>query len=172
MRAAFLNLCCSALPSPGPESSSEQLAPLERKLRCLEQEKLELSRKLQGMGAIRAWAGWVCPAAGQAPQHYGCPHTAEALQTPSDHRELEQLRKDTCTHEGSWGEGGGVLELGRALFPPPRAGWAWGRVAILPAQISQLRQNLSSRCVGVADQGSGLRRPQGLPEHPLPSVGT
>ena len=78
----------------------------------------------------------------------------------------------TCTHEGSWGEGGGVLELGRALFPPPRAGWAWGRVAILPAQISQLRQNLSSRCVGVADQGSGLRRPQGLPEHPLPSVGT
>ncbi|XP_070313712.1 serine/threonine-protein kinase MRCK gamma isoform X2 [Odocoileus virginianus] len=51
--------------SPGPESSSEQLAPLERKLRCLEQEKLELSRKLQ-----------------------------EALQTPSDHRELEQLRKE------------------------------------------------------------------------------
>ena len=91
------NLCCSALPSPGPESSSEQLAPLERKLRCLEQEKLELSRKLQGMGAIRAWAGWVCPAAGQAPQHYGCPHTAEALQTPSDHRELEQLRKEMQT---------------------------------------------------------------------------
>lgn len=55
------NLCCPALPSPGPESSSEQLAPLERKLRCLEQEKLELSRKLQGMGAIRARAGWVCP---------------------------------------------------------------------------------------------------------------
>lgn len=45
-------------------------------------------------------------------------------------------------------------------------------MAILPAQISQLRQNLSSRCVGVADQGSGLRRPQGLPEYPLPSVGT
>ena len=71
----FANLCCCALPSPSPESSSEQLAPLERKLRCLEQEKLELSRKLQGMGAIRARAGWVCPAAGQAPKHYGCPHT-------------------------------------------------------------------------------------------------
>uniref|UniRef100_A0A452F8X4 Serine/threonine-protein kinase MRCK gamma n=1 Tax=Capra hircus TaxID=9925 RepID=A0A452F8X4_CAPHI len=55
--------------SPSPESSSEQLAPLERKLRCLEQEKLELSRKLQ------------------APKHYGCPHTAE----------LEQLRKEVQT---------------------------------------------------------------------------
>ncbi|XP_057582725.1 serine/threonine-protein kinase MRCK gamma isoform X7 [Hippopotamus amphibius kiboko] len=33
--------------SPGPEGSSEQLAALERKLRCLEQEKVELSRKLQ-----------------------------------------------------------------------------------------------------------------------------
>uniref|UniRef100_G1PRX8 Serine/threonine-protein kinase MRCK gamma n=1 Tax=Myotis lucifugus TaxID=59463 RepID=G1PRX8_MYOLU len=55
--------------SPGPESSSEQLAALERKLRCLEQEKTELSRKLQ----------------------------AEALQVPSDHRELEQLRKEVQT---------------------------------------------------------------------------
>ncbi|KAB0404112.1 hypothetical protein E2I00_008865, partial [Balaenoptera physalus] len=54
--------------SLGPESSSEQLAALERKLRCLEQEKVELSRKLQ-----------------------------EALQTPSDHRELEQLRKEVQT---------------------------------------------------------------------------
>uniref|UniRef100_A0A8C9KZT6 non-specific serine/threonine protein kinase n=1 Tax=Panthera tigris altaica TaxID=74533 RepID=A0A8C9KZT6_PANTA len=36
--------------SPGPESSSEQLPALERKLRCLEQEKTELSRKLQGTG--------------------------------------------------------------------------------------------------------------------------
>ncbi|XP_054426888.1 serine/threonine-protein kinase MRCK gamma isoform X2 [Pteronotus mesoamericanus] len=53
---------------PGPESSSEPLAALERKLRCLEQEKMELSRKLQ-----------------------------EALQIPSDHRELEQLRKEVQT---------------------------------------------------------------------------
>ena len=44
------NSCCPALPSLGPESSSEQLAALERKLRCLEQEKVELSRKLQGTG--------------------------------------------------------------------------------------------------------------------------
>lgn len=41
---------CPALPSLGPESTSEQLAALERKLRCLEQEKVELSRKLQGTG--------------------------------------------------------------------------------------------------------------------------
>ena len=110
------NLCCSALPSPGPESSSEQLAPLERKLRCLEQEKLELSRKLQGMGAIRAWAGWVCPAAGQAPQHYGCPHTAEALQTPSDHRELEQLRKEMQTLQDRLS---GTPPPAPRLFPSP-----------------------------------------------------
>lgn len=45
--------CCPTLPSPGPESSSEQLAALERKLRCLEQEKTELSRKLQGTGSRR-----------------------------------------------------------------------------------------------------------------------
>uniref|UniRef100_A0A671EBB1 non-specific serine/threonine protein kinase n=1 Tax=Rhinolophus ferrumequinum TaxID=59479 RepID=A0A671EBB1_RHIFE len=53
---------------PGPESSSEQLAALERKLRCLEQEKMELSQKLQ-----------------------------EALQSPSNHRELEQLRNEVQT---------------------------------------------------------------------------
>ncbi|XP_023095795.1 serine/threonine-protein kinase MRCK gamma isoform X6 [Felis catus] len=54
--------------SPGPESSSEQLPALERKLRCLEQEKTELSRKLQ-----------------------------EALQVSSDHRELERLQKEVQT---------------------------------------------------------------------------
>uniref|UniRef100_A0A8C0KQM0 Serine/threonine-protein kinase MRCK gamma n=1 Tax=Canis lupus dingo TaxID=286419 RepID=A0A8C0KQM0_CANLU len=46
--------------SPGPESSSEQLAALEQKLHCLEQEKMELSRKLQGTGGPaglgRGWA--------------------------------------------------------------------------------------------------------------------
>ncbi|XP_053755499.1 serine/threonine-protein kinase MRCK gamma isoform X4 [Panthera pardus] len=54
--------------SPGPESSSEQLPALERKLRCLEQEKTELSWKLQ-----------------------------EALQVSSDHRELERLQKEVQT---------------------------------------------------------------------------
>lgn len=49
-------LPCS--PSPGPESSSEQLAALERKLRGLEQEKMELSQKLQGMGS-QLGQGWV-----------------------------------------------------------------------------------------------------------------
>ncbi|XP_039100769.1 serine/threonine-protein kinase MRCK gamma isoform X2 [Hyaena hyaena] len=51
--------------SPGPESSSEQLAVLEQKLRCLEQEKMELSRKLQ-----------------------------DALPVSSDHQELERLQKE------------------------------------------------------------------------------
>lgn len=43
-------LCCLALRRPGPESGSEQLAALEQKLHCLEQEKMEMSQKLQGTG--------------------------------------------------------------------------------------------------------------------------
>lgn len=90
------NSCCPALPSPGPESSSEQLAALERKLRCVEQEKVELSRKLQGMGEP-AGQGRVGLSRGLRLQGHlltWVPPTAEALQTPSDHRELEQLRKE------------------------------------------------------------------------------
>ncbi|XP_045749314.1 serine/threonine-protein kinase MRCK gamma isoform X4 [Mirounga angustirostris] len=61
--------------SPSPESSSEQLAGLEQQLHCLEQEKMELSRKLQ-----------------------------EALQVSSDHRELERLRKEVQTLRGRLSE--------------------------------------------------------------------
>ncbi|XP_045871960.1 serine/threonine-protein kinase MRCK gamma isoform X4 [Meles meles] len=61
--------------SPGPESSSEQWAGLEQQLHCLEQEKMELSRKLQ-----------------------------EALQFSSDHRELERLRKEVQTLQGRLSE--------------------------------------------------------------------
>ncbi|XP_027436716.1 serine/threonine-protein kinase MRCK gamma isoform X4 [Zalophus californianus] len=61
--------------SPGPESSSEQLAGLEEQLRCLEQEKMELSQKLH-----------------------------EALQVSSDHRELERLRKEVQTLQGRLSE--------------------------------------------------------------------
>ncbi|XP_059002526.1 serine/threonine-protein kinase MRCK gamma isoform X2 [Mustela lutreola] len=61
--------------SPDPESSSGQWAGLERQLRCLEQEKTELSRKLQ-----------------------------EALQFSSDHRELERLRKEVQTLQGRLSE--------------------------------------------------------------------
>ncbi|XP_021564920.1 serine/threonine-protein kinase MRCK gamma, partial [Carlito syrichta] len=54
--------------SHSPESGSEALAALERKLRCLEQEKAELGRKRQ-----------------------------EAPHVHPDHRELEQLRKEVQT---------------------------------------------------------------------------
>uniref|UniRef100_A0A2K5E6N7 Serine/threonine-protein kinase MRCK gamma n=1 Tax=Aotus nancymaae TaxID=37293 RepID=A0A2K5E6N7_AOTNA len=54
--------------SHSPESSSEAWAAMERKLRCLEQEKVELSRRCQ-----------------------------EAPHAPADHRELEQLRKEVQT---------------------------------------------------------------------------
>lgn len=49
--AVSANRCCPPLLSPGPESGSEQLAALERKLHCLEQEKTELRRELQGTGS-------------------------------------------------------------------------------------------------------------------------
>ncbi|XP_057173116.1 serine/threonine-protein kinase MRCK gamma isoform X1 [Ursus arctos] len=54
--------------SPGPESSSERLAGLERQLGRLQEEKMQLSRELQ-----------------------------EALQVSSDPQELERLRKEVQT---------------------------------------------------------------------------
>ena len=69
------NMCGPALPSPGPESSSEQLPALERKLRCLEQEKTELSRKLQGTGEP-AGAGWGGSDPGLATHLWVPPHPA------------------------------------------------------------------------------------------------
>lgn len=91
--------CRPALRSPGPESSSERLAGLERQLDRLEQEKMELSRELQGTGepAGPGRRGSDPGAtAGPAP-HRRVPPSAEVLQVSSDPQELERLRKEVQT---------------------------------------------------------------------------
>ncbi|XP_042094201.1 serine/threonine-protein kinase MRCK gamma isoform X8 [Ovis aries] len=118
--------------SPSPESSSEQLAPLERKLRCLEQEKLELSRKLQ-----------------------------EALQTPSDHRELEQLRKEVQTLQDRLSE-----TLGDSKADGCPAG-SPGQDSDLRQERDQLLQELAEARVGQQAQARELREAKGRQEELL-----
>ncbi|XP_027387679.1 serine/threonine-protein kinase MRCK gamma isoform X7 [Bos indicus x Bos taurus] len=118
--------------SPGPESSSEQLAPLERKLRCLEQEKLELSRKLQ-----------------------------EALQTPSDHRELEQLRKEMQTLQDRLSE-----TLGDSKADGCPAG-SLGQDSDLRQERDQLLQELAEAWAGQQAQARELREAKGRQEELL-----
>ncbi|XP_070638616.1 serine/threonine-protein kinase MRCK gamma isoform X5 [Bos indicus] len=118
--------------SPGPESSSEQLAPLERKLRCLEQEKLELSRKLQ-----------------------------EALQTPSDHRELEQLRKEMQTLQDRLSE-----TLGDSKADGCPAG-SLGQDSDLRQERDQLLQELAEARAGQQAQARELREAKGRQEELL-----
>ncbi|XP_061262849.1 serine/threonine-protein kinase MRCK gamma isoform X7 [Bos javanicus] len=118
--------------SPGPESSSEQLAPLERKLRCLEQEKLELSRKLQ-----------------------------EALQTPSDHRELEQLRKEMQTLQDRLSE-----TLGDSKADGCPAG-SPGQDSDLRQERDQLLQELAEARAGQQAQARELREAKGWQEELL-----
>ncbi|MXQ90665.1 hypothetical protein E5288_WYG016341 [Bos mutus] len=118
--------------SPGPESSSEQLAPLERKLRCLEQEKLELSRKLQ-----------------------------EALQTPSDHRELEQLRKEMQTLQDRLSE-----TLGDSKADGCPAG-SPGQDSDLRQERDQLLQELAEARAGQQAQARELREAKARQEELL-----
>ncbi|XP_058161206.1 serine/threonine-protein kinase MRCK gamma isoform X1 [Dasypus novemcinctus] len=91
------------LGSPRQESSAKLPAALEQKLRCLEQEKGELSQKLQ-----------------------------EALQTPSAHRELEQLQKEVQTLRERLPE---TLEESKAPLDQTDGSPASG-----PGQASALRQ--------------------------------
>ncbi|XP_057408520.1 serine/threonine-protein kinase MRCK gamma isoform X14 [Balaenoptera acutorostrata] len=118
--------------SLGPESSSEQLAALERKLRCLEQEKVELSRKLQ-----------------------------EALQTPSDHRELEQLRKEVQTLQDR------LSETLRDSKVDGRPAGSSGRDSDLRQERDQLLQELVEARAGLRAQEQELCRAQGWQEELL-----
>ncbi|KAM9763415.1 serine/threonine-protein kinase MRCK gamma isoform 5-T5 [Dama dama] len=118
--------------SPGPESSSEQLAPLEWKLRCLEQEKLELSRKLQ-----------------------------EALQTPSDHRELEQLRKEVQTLQDRLSETLGDSKADGCPTGSP------GQDGDLRQERDQLLQELAEARAGQQAQAQELREAKGRQEELL-----
>ncbi|XP_047631305.1 serine/threonine-protein kinase MRCK gamma isoform X6 [Phacochoerus africanus] len=118
--------------SPGPESSSEQLAALERKLRCVEQEKVDLSRKLQ-----------------------------EALQTPSDHRELEQLRKEVQILQDRLSE---TLK-DRTVDGPPVG--RPGQDSDLRQERDQLLQELAEARAGLQAQEQELCRAQGRQEELL-----
>ncbi|XP_061057968.1 serine/threonine-protein kinase MRCK gamma isoform X4 [Eubalaena glacialis] len=117
--------------SLGPESS-EQLAALERKLRCLEQEKVELSRKLQ-----------------------------EALQTPSDHRELEQLRKEVQTLQDR------LSETLRDSKVDGRPAGSSGQDSDLRQERDQLLQELVEARAGLRAQEQELCRAQGWQEELL-----
>eukprot|EP00069_Balaena_mysticetus_P016857 bmy_10190T0 len=117
--------------SLGPESS-EQLAALERKLRCLEQEKVELSRKLQ-----------------------------EALQTPSDHRELEQLRKEVQTLQDR------LSETLRDSKVDRRPAGSSGQDSDLRQERDQLLQELVEARAGLRAQEQELCRAQGWQEELL-----
>ncbi|XP_057582726.1 serine/threonine-protein kinase MRCK gamma isoform X8 [Hippopotamus amphibius kiboko] len=111
--------------SPGPEGSSEQLAALERKLRCLEQEKVELSRKLQ-----------------------------EALQTPSGHRELEQLQKEVQTLQDRLSE---TLRDSKVERPPAGSP---GQDSALRQERDQLLQELAKARAGMQAREQELCRAQ------------
>ncbi|XP_023391591.1 serine/threonine-protein kinase MRCK gamma isoform X1 [Pteropus vampyrus] len=123
--------------SPGPESSSEQLAALERKLRCLEQEKTELNRKLQ-----------------------------EALQISSDHRELEQLQKEVQTLRDRLSETLMASKAPLSLTDGPPAG-SLGQDSDLQQERDRLLQELAEAQAGLRAQEKELRRAQGRQEELL-----
>uniref|UniRef100_A0A2K5HKL6 Serine/threonine-protein kinase MRCK gamma n=2 Tax=Colobus angolensis palliatus TaxID=336983 RepID=A0A2K5HKL6_COLAP len=105
--------------SHSPESSSEAWAALERKLRCLEQEKVELSRKHQ-----------------------------EALHAPTDHRELEQLRKEVQTLQE---------RLSEMLRDKASLSQLDGPTPGSPSQDSDLRQELDRLHQELVEGRAGLQ---------------
>ncbi|XP_070420330.1 serine/threonine-protein kinase MRCK gamma isoform X21 [Equus przewalskii] len=119
--------------SPSPESSSEQVAALEQRLRCLEQEKTELSRKLQ-----------------------------EALQMPSDHRELEQLRKEVQTLQDRLSE---MLRESKA--PVSQTEGSPGQHSDLQQERDRLLQELAEAQTRLQMQEQELGRAQGRQEELL-----
>nr|XP_011719006.1 serine/threonine-protein kinase MRCK gamma isoform X2 [Macaca nemestrina] len=116
--------------SHSPESSSEAWAALERKLRCLEQEKVELSRKHQ-----------------------------EALHAATDHRELEQLRKEVQTLQERLSE---LLRdkasLSQLDGPTPGSP---GQDSDLRQELDQLHQELAEGRAGLQAQEQELCKAQG-----------
>ncbi|XP_007942989.1 serine/threonine-protein kinase MRCK gamma, partial [Orycteropus afer afer] len=106
--------------SPRPEGSMERLAAWEQKLTCLEQEKAELTRKL-----------------------------SEVQLTPSDHQELEQLRKDVRTLQERLSE---TLRDGKAPLSQTD-----GPPAGSPGQASDLQRERDQLCQELAEAQTGLQ---------------
>ncbi|XP_074192742.1 serine/threonine-protein kinase MRCK gamma isoform X3 [Rhinolophus sinicus] len=123
---------------PGPESSSEQLAALERKLRCLEQEKMELSQKLQ-----------------------------EDLQIPSNHRELEQLRNEVQTLQDRLLEMLRDNKTPLSQTDGPPAGSPGQDSDLWLERDHQLVQELAEARAGLQAQETELCRAQGRQEELL-----
>ncbi|XP_064143904.1 serine/threonine-protein kinase MRCK gamma isoform X7 [Loxodonta africana] len=118
--------------SPGPEGGSEQLAALERKIMCLEEEKAELSRKLY-----------------------------EVRLSPSDRQDLEQLRKEVQTLRERLSETlkerDGKAPLSQMDRPPADSP---GQASDLRQERDQLRQELAEAQRGLRALEQELCRAQ------------
>ncbi|XP_036909030.1 serine/threonine-protein kinase MRCK gamma isoform X2 [Sturnira hondurensis] len=123
--------------SPGPESSSEQLAALERKLHSLEQEKMELSQKLQ-----------------------------EALQVASDNQEQEQLRKEVQTLQDRLSETPRDSKAPLSQTDGPPVG-SPGQDSDLRQERDRLLQELAEAQAGLQAQEKELCNAQGRQEELL-----
>ncbi|XP_053515218.1 serine/threonine-protein kinase MRCK gamma isoform X1 [Artibeus jamaicensis] len=123
--------------SPGPKSSSEQLDALERRLHSLEQEKMELSQKLQ-----------------------------EALQVASDHQEREQLRKEVQTLQDRLSETLRDSKAPLSQTDGPPAG-SPGQDSDLRQERDRLLQELAEAQAGLRAQEKELCNAQGRQEELL-----
>ncbi|XP_037694284.1 serine/threonine-protein kinase MRCK gamma isoform X3 [Choloepus didactylus] len=123
--------------SPGPESSSALPAALEQKLCCLKQEKVELGRKLQ-----------------------------EALQAPSDHRELEQLQKEVRTLRERLSGTVRDSKASSCQMDGAPAG-SPGQDSVLRQERDQLQQELTEARARLQAQEQELCRAQGRQEELL-----
>ncbi|KAM8815047.1 serine/threonine-protein kinase MRCK gamma isoform 2-T2 [Rhynchonycteris naso] len=117
--------------SSGHERSSEQEDALEQKLHCLEQEKMELSWKLQ-----------------------------ESLQVPADPQELEQLRKEVQTLQDRLSEMLRDSKAPLCQTDGPPAG-SPDQDSDLRQGRDQLLQELAAARVGLRSQEKELCRAQG-----------
>ncbi|XP_062952071.1 serine/threonine-protein kinase MRCK gamma [Cynocephalus volans] len=116
--------------SSGPDSNSELSAALERKLHCMEQEKVELSWKHQ-----------------------------EALSSPTDHQELEQLRKEVQTLQERLSEPLMDSKTPLSQMAGPHAG-SPGQDSNLHQEKDQLHQELAEAHARLQTQEQELCRAQ------------
>ncbi|KAM9221104.1 serine/threonine-protein kinase MRCK gamma isoform 2-T2 [Dugong dugon] len=124
-------------PSPGPEGGSERLAAREWKLTCLEEDKAELSQKFY-----------------------------EVRLSPSDHQELEQLRKEVQTLRERLSETPRDSKAPSSLKNGPPAS-NLGQVSDLRWERDQLRQELTEAQTGLRALEQELCRAQGQQEELL-----
>ncbi|KAM6160906.1 serine/threonine-protein kinase MRCK gamma [Erethizon dorsatum] len=125
---------------PSPDSSSELAASRERKIHCLEEEKVELTWERQGL-ATHQWG-------------------------PSDHQDLAQLQKEVETLRERLAE---TLREGKASLSQMDGSPADspGQVSDLQQEKDQLQQELAEARAGLQAQAQELCRAQSLQEELL-----